>query len=167
MFVNNVEWHHVDGSHTFNFNTDSAPLTNFDVEPAMRVDSSRDKLMAHGQWPTRSYRGGMSIHCEGDLFGDQQSTDLLTSTDYVTKRKSMVLALFGDPDAAIVDEYMGGLRFQPAGETEMWVAQFCTIEAFQAPIEALNPAHSKYLVTFHSFDPWFVGLSSGNKYMWS
>lgn len=166
MLANYVEWVHVSG-YSFNLNSDTWPLKTFDVQVDQRIDTSRNKMMEHGRWRTRSYRGGMSIHCEGSGFGDMGATDELTVANYVTARKQLVLALYGPPDRVVVEDYMGSLYVTPYGESEAWVAQYCTIEAFQAPVEALYPALTTYLITFQSFDPWFVGASSGTKYYWS
>lgn len=162
-----MRWDHVDGIHSFEFNSVTSPLNDFDVQVEQRIDTSRNKMMAHGLWRTRSYRAGMSIHMEGTLFGDQGVTDEITSENYVTNRQEMILALFGDPDDVIVDDYMGSLSLTPSGETEAWVAQYCVVEAFQAPVQALYPALTPYIVTFHSFDPWFIGYYSDRKHMWS
>src|SRR5690349_13733162 len=71
---------------TYDFNTDIAPLTDFDVTPTERVDTSRSKSQQHGVWPTFPYRGGMEIHIEGDLLADD-------SADYVSKRFALMNVL--------------------------------------------------------------------------
>lgn len=153
-------WHNIDGTTTYDLNSVVAPLTDFDISVIQRIDKTRKKPQQPGLNPTYTYRDQMEIHCEGDLFQDD-------SASYVTERLALVSALFGSPDAVISDRSMGWLEVGFAGQAENWRAD-CTIEAFSAPVLALYPALTKYLVTFISWAPYFIGVTTPtNKYYWS
>ena len=137
-------------------NTNIYPLHDFDPTVSERTVTDRDKMQAHGQWPTYSYRGGMDIHFEGDIFGD-------TSDDYWTNRLALVAGIFGSPDAAITDRKLGDLIIELSGLTDRMQTEVC-VTAWSAPIRGLYPSTSEFAVTFHSWTPYFIGISSGTKY---
>jgi hypothetical protein len=102
----------------------------------------------------------MELHVEGDLLADD-------SADYVTKRLALATALFGAASlAAPTVRKNGSLAIRFSGQTEDFGTDV-VIDAFSGPLSGSYPAYSKYLVTFYSFNPYFVGLTSGNKYYWS
>lgn len=155
------DWTNAETAATYSLNSDVAPLKDFDVTVNERTNTDRTKAESHGVNPTFSYRGGMTIHCEGDLFKD-------TSADYVAERKLLVAALFGDPNSVPVptQRKLGTLAVGFEGETEDWLAD-CIVLEFSGPVQALYPAFTNYLVSFFSWNPWFVGSVSGNKHYWS
>lgn len=154
-----LTWDNVDGSHSYDLNDVTSPARDFDVTINQRTDTTRTKVQQPGVWGTRSYRGAMTIHVEGDIFHDSPA-------QYVTLRLGMVLALFGDPDAVVTHDKLGRLSFTLDGQGESWYAD-CTISTFSAPMTANMPSLTSYLISFESFLPYFIGTDSGNKYQWS
>jgi len=157
--ITKLDFTNIQTAVTYNFNTDVAPLTQFDVDVERRVIKDRDRSQQHGVWPTFSYKGGMEIHIEGDLLADD-------SVDYVTKRLALAAAINGDYDALVADRKDGDLVIAFAGGTEDLTTEVA-IDAFSGPIDGGFPAYSKYLVTFFSFNPYFIGTVSGDKYSWT
>lgn len=149
---------------TYNLNDDIAPFTNLDVQVTQRTDFSRNKMEQHGIWPTFTYRGQMELNIEGDLIANDAS-------DYVAKRLALALALFGDPNDGTSGMHPtvrnnGSLVITLSGMTEDLGCDV-TISAFSAPNVGGYPGYSKYLLTFVSTDPWFVGQTTSDKYYWS
>jgi hypothetical protein len=159
--INGFTINNIDGVNTYDINTDIVPLHDFDVTVAQRTDTSRDKSQQHGVNATHTLRGGMEIHVEGDIFGND-------STDYITNRKAFLLALFGDPNVPVVltDKKLGTVVIDFVGETETWQTDF-TITLFSAPVQGLSPSRTPFALTLFSWTPWFVGTTSGDKYYWS
>lgn len=152
----------VDGVSTYSLNDVKSPLNTFDVQVANRTETGRNKMEQHGVNSTiASVRGGMEIHVEGSLFAE-------TSSAYATERKALVKALFGDPNTPVTltDRTNGTLTIRVDGETEDWEA-YCAVTVFQAPMKGNFPALTDYLVTFFSWEPWFTGSSSGDKYYYA
>lgn len=148
----------------YHLNDDIAPMTDLDVTVSQRLSRDRTKMEQHGIWPTFNYRGEMEIHVEGDLLADD-------TADYVTKRLALVAALFGDPNDGTSGEAPtvrknGSLLITLDGMGEDITCDV-SIDAFSGPIQGAQGAFSNYLITFVSFDPWFVGATSGNKLYWS
>lgn len=145
----------------YDFNTDINPVHDFDVLPQMRIDESRVKPQTHGQWPTPTYRDGMDIEFQMDLLADDM-------TDYVSKRKTLVAALMGANFTGLVSNYqMGTLTIPFTGEAESWDADV-TVKDFSGPKTWTEGSYSTFMITFHSFTPYFVGHTTpANKYRWS
>ncbi len=112
------DFHNIDGTHTYSLNSVVAPLKDFDVTVDQRVDTERKKSQQHGDYPTLTLRGGMDIHCEGDLFGAD-------SPGYVAERRALVTALFGVPTLTpvLTNRKLGYLQIGLAGESEDWVCE--------------------------------------------
>jgi hypothetical protein len=159
--INSITINNVDGTHSYQINTDVAPLHDFDVTVTERVNMSRQKAQANGVWPTLSFRDAMEIHVEGDIFGT-------SSSDYFTKRASLIAACYGDPNAALVltNRKRGDLDIDFVGSTEHWKCPF-TITAFSAPVQGLSPSRTPFLITFSSTQPYFTGVTSGNFYYYA
>jgi hypothetical protein len=96
----------------------------------------------------------MTIHAEGSIFGND-------SPGYWAERKLMLRALFGAPTLTpvLTDRKLGFLQVGFAGESEDWKCDV-TISAFSAPITALYPSMTDYLITFESWTPWFFGATT-------
>lgn len=171
MFSSTLDWYPANGGSTYSFNDVTTPMNDFDVQVNQRSDVTRTIPMNQGVYPTRTFRGAMTIHVEGQLFSSVGVDDAATAANYVAARKAMVTALFGNPTDVITFYYLGTMKFTPEGETELWTAQ-CTISAFSAPNQAAagtdgGPARSAYLITFESFLPYFIGGTTGDFYYWS
>jgi len=152
--------HNVDGTHTCDINTDPIPLHTFDCTPMQRTNTQRDKTQQHGRWSTLSFRGGMEIHVEGDILAND-------SSDYFTKRQGLVLALFGTPGALdLTNRKLGYLQIHFTGSTEDWKVDY-TISAFTAALDGASPAYTSFAITFETWDAWWTGVTSGNKYFYS
>lgn len=159
--LNTFTFNNVDGAHSFEFNADTSPLNKFDVTVDPRVSTDRERMQRHGINPTKPFRGGMQIHIEGVMFQD-------TTALYTQYRKSMILALFGDPNAAVdlTNRKLGTLVINLDGETEDWQTD-CVVPAYTNPIKGDFPTLSEFAVTFFSWTPYFTGSTSGNFYYWS
>lgn len=149
-----------DGSTYYQVNDVKSPLSDFEVTPARRVDTSRNRSQNHGVNPTISLKGGMEIHMEGALFDDDSAL-------YIAQRKALVAAVEGDPnnDTAL-SRYDLTFSFTPTGEAEAWEAQ-CVVSEFTAPVRALYPALTEFALTLFSWLPWFVGANTGTRYYWT
>jgi hypothetical protein len=158
--IDKFDFTNAETSVVYSFNNDIAGMTDLDISVTQRADLSRTKMQQHGIWPTFTYRGEMEIHVEGDLIAAD-------SADYVTKRLALAAALFGDPTLLTPTvRKNGSLDILMTGMTED-IGCDVIIDAFSAPQVGGYASYSKYLVTFKSPDPWFVGLTSGTKYYWS
>lgn len=146
---------------TYTFNQDFNPISDFNVDVDMQVDDSRPIPQAHGIYPTPTYRRGMTLDVEGTILGDDFA-------DYSSKRQAMVNALFGSNFDDVVTEYkLGVLSLDLAGETENWNTNV-TVRAFSAPKTWTEGAYSPYLITFFSWNPYFIGNDTpSNQYRWS
>lgn len=159
--LNKCEFHNANNTNVFAFNTDTSPLNGFDVTGVTRISTERNKPQRHGVNPTFPYRGGMEIHIEGAIFKD-------TTDNYVAYRKTLALALFGNPNAtaAVTNRKNGTLIINVDGETEDWETD-CVVTAYSNPIKGLYPTLSEFLITFFSWTPWFTGVNTSNLYYWS
>lgn len=159
--INSVTINNINGSDSYEINTDVAPLHDFDIAVTERTNLSRQKSQDNGLWPTLSFRDQMEIHVEGDIFGS-------SSSDYFTKRLALIAACFGDPNVppVLTDRKLGDLDIDFVGSTEHWTCPFI-ISAFSAPLQGLSPSRTPYLITFVSFVPYFVGVTSGDKYYYA
>lgn len=130
------------------------PLNVFEVETNYDTRSFK-KASAPGEWPVYSYPGAMTVHAEGAIIGS-------TSSDYVTKRMTLLDAII-PPIQTLTTRKHGVLRIQMDGWTETADADVI-VTAQQAPLRALNPSISEFMVTWKSFLPYFVGTSTSTKY---
>ncbi len=149
---------------TYDFYNDFAPFTNLDIQVTQRTDFSRSKMEQHGLWATYTYRGQMELNIEGDLIADD-------SSDYVTKRLALLLALFGDPNDPTsgtqpTHRRNGDIAITMDGMAEDLTAPV-SISAWTAPAVGGYPGYSKYMLTLVNPSPWFVGSSTTDKYYWS
>src|ERR1051325_6542407 len=110
---------------TIDLHTDQISITDFNPVVTQRPGESRPRMQEHGEWPTRTYRGGMSIDIEGDLLAESAS-------DYFDLRQSILNVLFPDPTAIVVFRRDGFLRVRFTGATEDWNTQV-RVDAFTAP----------------------------------
>src|SRR5215831_10733194 len=110
---------------SYSFNTDVAPLHDFDVVVQERNATDRNKGQQHGVWPTYSYMGGMEIHIEGDLLADD-------SDDFVVKKIALINALRPDPNLPVTDRSHGTFVVRFDNTTEAWKTDVI-MTAFSAP----------------------------------
>lgn len=156
--ITKFDYTNAETSAVYHFNDDIAPMTSLDISVTQRLDKSRTKMEEHGIWPTFTFRGEMEINVEGDLLADD-------TADYVTKRFALTSALFGD--GSVPTFRKNGtlvITLDSLGED---ITCDVSIDSFSGPITGGNPAFSHYLITFVSPDPWFVGVTSSDKYYWS
>jgi hypothetical protein len=144
---------------TYSFNTDDVPFTEtFDIRVDDRNVIDREKMQDHGIWPTVPLQGGMSIDVAGDILSDSPE-------NYITKRIAIARIFRGSgvaPTATKVGVVILGL----SGQTEDWKTDVL-IQQFSAPLKAGFVTYSPFMVTFFSFTPWFIGVTSGNKHYFS
>lgn len=134
-------------------------LEGFDPKVDQRVNGNRTKMQRHGLWPSFTYEGGMVIDINGAILADD-------SDDYNTKRVNLITIIRGDPDTLISVRRMGTLRVIFDGQAEDWETHV-TLQEFSAPLEGDSPMYSEYMITFLSFNSWFVGVDTGSKYRYA
>jgi hypothetical protein len=137
-----------------------APLRRFEPAAAFTTNVDRKKMQQHGVNPAFGSRGGMNIVLEGDLFG----TD---SSDYVTKKLAMTAALFGGTDPnKYTNRSNGRLTVNLSGQSEDWYVDVVIMD-FSAPVAAVYPALTSYLLTLFGWLPYFTGATTPtNRYYW-
>lgn len=144
---------------TYSLNSYTAPLRRFEPKPQRRTTTDRDKMEVHGVNPAFSYKGGMGIDLEGDLFGDD-------STAYVAERKLLVAVIenatnANHPTLRSTHRLTIGL----SGETEDWYVDGI-IQEWSAPVTALAPSRSEFLITLFGWLPYFIGATTSNRHYW-
>ena len=143
-------------SETVELNTDTLPLRRFDVQAAMRR-GSRPKMQTQGVWPSFSYLGEALITCEGDILHN-------TSEAYITERMEIMRKLLPDPSYVQSQRKLGTLELDYTGMTETMITDV-TLDAYPSmPMEALSPSVTPYLIVFVSFNPYFIGTTTGTRY---
>lgn len=159
--INSAQIVNVDAIHSCYINTDTIPLHDFDPQITERTILNRQKSQDHGLWPTKSLRDQMEIHMEGDIFGN-------SSADYFDNRMALVAALYGDPNTppVLTNRKYGDLILDMEGSSENWTCEF-TITLFSAPLTGLSPSRTPFALTIVSWTPWFVGVTSGDRYYYA
>ena len=157
--IEKFDFTNAETSVVYHLNDDISGFTDLEVSVNQRVDTSRQRAQQHGIWPTYTYRGEMEIHIEGDFIANDAG-------DYVTKRFALMTALFGIPGNLPTHRKSGTLDILLTGMSED-IGCDVTISAFSAPQKGGFPAYTAYLLTLVNPFPYFVGLTSGNKYYWS
>lgn len=151
-----IEWHPNVGS-PVTLNDLTYPLSAFEPESALDVKNFK-KMQAHGEWPSFTYLGAMTVVAEGRILGVGAS-DALRSADYVAKRLALVDAILPATTTPLTARSHGFLRIQLDGMTEVADAN-AVVTSFRAPIAALFPANSEFFVNWKMWEPWFVGAST-------
>ncbi len=137
-------------------NDDNIPFKRFDVRTDIR-GQVLDKQREHGAYDTYTYMGVTHIEAEGDLFG-------LDSTAYNIRRQALVTALM--PPAVPIRGPLGTLAVQFTGKNEVWFIEVTLETSPELPLEANSPSRSTYLIQWHSFTPYWTGLSSGLSFIY-
>jgi len=151
-----LEYHPNAGS-AVELNTLIYPLHNFEVQT--NIDTHEFKRMAEaGEWPSFHYPGAMVITCDGDIIGSGATP----TNDYVAKRIALLDAIL-PPIQVLTSRRHGFLRLQLDGMTETADADVVITEQ-AAPMRALYPAISPFMITWKAFLPYFVGTSTQTKY---
>lgn len=143
---------------SISLNTYNYPLEGeggFAVDVHARIGETQNKMFAHGEWPTRTYAGGMTIDLQGSINFDD-------SDDYNAGRVALLNVLRGNPDVAVIRK-SGTLTITLEGMTEPWKADV-RVEAFTAPLGGASPSRSPFLLTLYAFLPYFIGVNTGTKY---
>lgn len=143
---------------------DEAPATTgfinmqkFTPITANRTITDRDKMQAHGVWPTKPYRGGMSIDIEGSIQAN-------TPANAIAQLDLLTGALYGSP-ADMVVRKNGTLFVRRLDKTEDWKTDVIVLE-FSAPLTAQSTV-IEYLVTLFSWTPYFTGVTTGSFFYWT
>lgn len=134
------------------------PLSVFEIEVSVEGPSHK-KMTQHGEHKAFHYAGAMTIHAEGHILGSGATP----STDYVTKRLALADAILPPTTEPMTSRTHGFLRLQLDGMSEAADAPV-VCQIFSAPMRALFPANSEFMVTWKSFDPYFTGVGSQTKY---
>lgn len=134
------------------------PLSAFEMESAISTREFK-KMTAQGEWPAFHYLGAMTIHAEGRILGSGATP----SNDYVTKRIALIDAILPPTTSPLTARKHGVLRLRLDGMSENADADV-VVTSFQAPLAALFPANSEFMVTWKAFLPWFVGVGTSTKY---
>jgi hypothetical protein len=144
---------------TYTFNTDTVPFTSaFDIRVEDRNEHDRAKTQDHGVWPTFSYHGGMAIDIGGEIHG--------SSPENYTDTRLAVVRIFRGSGAPPTVRGIGEVRVRFSGQTEDWKTTV-NIAQFSAPLKAGYITYSEFMVTFFSFNPYFIGVTSGDKHYYS
>jgi len=146
-----VAFNTVDGSGNHLF-----PLHEFAIETNIDQGQDAKKMAAAGQWPRFHYPDAMSIHAEGQILGVGAS-DAARSIDYITKRLALLDGIL-PPVTLLTSRKHGVLRVRFDGMTEDADADVVIVQQ-SAPLTALFPANSEFMVTWKGFLPYFVGAS--------
>lgn len=118
----------------------------------------------HGIQPAYTYLGKGTFHQEGDILYNDPSL-------YIQKRMDFLNVLFGalefDPFAPISrNRKLGTLTIQFTDQELMETPDGVTIDGYpEIPMRALYPATTPYMITWVSFTPYLIGLSSGQYYL--
>lgn len=140
---------------TYTFNTDTVPFTSaFDVRTEDRNNNDRTKAQDHGVWPTYSYHGGMAIDVGGEIHGSSASN--------YNDTRIAVARIFRGNGVAPTQRGIGEVRITFTGQSEIWKTTV-NIAQFTAPLRAGYITYSEFMVTFFSFNPYFIGVTSGDK----
>jgi hypothetical protein len=132
-------------------------MDKFSPITSNRTITDREKMQQHGAWPTKPFRGGMSIDIEGSIQANTPA-NALAQLDILTG------ALFGTP-ADTVSRRNGTLFLRRLDKTEDWKTDIIVLE-FSAPLTA-DSTVIQYLVTLFSFTPYFTGVTTGSFFYWT
>jgi hypothetical protein len=108
-----------------------------------KVARARD----HGYWDTPAYFGTLGIHCEGDILADD-------SGNYMQKRLELITALLPHPHLGYKVSGTFYLDFEGIDEE---LHSEGTMESWELPLRALQPARGNFLLNFKSKDPRMYG----------
>lgn len=142
---------------TWQFNTTTCPLKEYEVEYDVRSEDEHERLAEHGIWPTHTYMGKCLIHLTGDVLRD-------TTEEYVTAVMSMKRIML-PKDEKQIQRLLGQLTLRYTGMAEDMRADVTLDGAPRFPKLANYPTVGEYFVTFKAANPYFVGVGSGAKYL--
>jgi hypothetical protein len=128
-------------------NTDLIPVDRFSTNVDNRV-VEEERPKDHGIWPSPNLLGKRVFNFEGNVFGQ-------TSAEYIVNRRNLINAFY--PQLNLNDTYIGTLKIQFSGMSEVLVAN-CALEGWpELPIEGLGPAITRFMIQLKSFDPRMYG----------
>jgi hypothetical protein len=137
------------------------PISQFEIITNIDTHDAK-KMAAWGQWPTFHYPDAMTIVAQGKILGIG-ANDTARATDYITKRLALIDGLL--PSVGLLTtRHHGVLRVRFDGMTEDADANVVVVQQ-SMPMAALFPATSDFMITWKSFEPYFVGTSSSTKYI--
>jgi len=150
-----LEVNRVDGSGNHIY-----PLSEFDIETNIDTHDFK-KMSAPGQWPSYHYPDAMIVNMTGRILGVGAS-DTLRAADYFAQRLALVDAVL-PPLQVLTARYHAVLRVRFDGMTEDADAQVVVTQN-SIPLAALFPAYSEFMITWKSFLPYFVGVTTQTQY---
>lgn len=133
------------------------PLNQFNVDVDQRMEE-HERMQQHGIWPAYTYDGAMTIHMEGDILA-------ANSPAYVAARRALVDVVRINPLLTVTDRRRGTLIVRFDGEAEDWQADYGKCE-LDAPLAALSPGRTTFMLELRCFLPYFTGAVTGNPYYW-
>jgi hypothetical protein len=139
---------------TWQFNTDTCPLHDFDIETPTEI-THRRKMQEHGEWPGFAYGAASVLRIEGDIVRD-------TTEAYVADRLAINRIII-PPVGRQRTRPWGDLYLRMYGMTEDVTAR-ASCDGFPAmPLHALYPTVGPLMVAFLIFDPYWTGVGSGRR----
>lgn len=154
-----LEINTVDGSGNNRF-----PLKQFDIVSNVDDPGDARKVGAHGQWPKFHYVDALTVDAVGDILGVGGDNDA-RAADYITQRLALLDALLPPIDVSpMTSRYHATLRVRMDGMDEDADA-LVVCKSKTIPIVANYPAYSEFQILWKSFEPYFVGVTSGDKYI--
>ena len=150
-----VEINTTDGS-----NNHLYPLSEFNIVTNIDTHDAK-KMAAGGQWPTFHYPDAMTISATGRILGVGATNDA-RAANYFAQRLALLDAVL-PPVGLQTSRKHGVLRVRFDGMTEDADADVvCT--SISAPLTALFPANTEFMITWKGFEPFFTGVGSATKY---
>lgn len=137
------------------------PLHTFDITALTDQPAPKKRMAYPGEWPTFHYAAAQIIHAEGQILGIGAS-DLARSQSYITQRLALLDALT-PPVQLLTARTHGTLRVHYDGMAEAAQVE-CVCTQRSAPMQALFPANTEFMITWKAFEPYFTGVSTATKY---
>ncbi len=139
------------------------PLSKFDIIGETDNPSGSKKMAAPGEWKKHHLIGAQTIIAEGKILGNG-ANDTARSLSYITQRLALLDAIMPPMDDNLTARHHGVLRVRMDGMTEDADAEVvCTQRA--VPLAAMEGARSEFFITWKAFLPYFIGQTSGTKYI--
>lgn len=119
-------------------------------------DPSIKKSQQSGEHPSFGYAGSTRVIAEGHIIGTSPSNFWLN--------RQLWLNALTPPDGELTSRRHGTLTIDDDDMAEPMYA-YCRIINRVANLENLSPERCPFMVTWKSFETYFLGVSSGKKYV--